>query len=397
MRISTAGMHESLLQRIMERTAALERTQNQLAAGKRILTPADDPSGAVRALDIDRALAENQQYARNIDAATNRLSLEEQTLANTTSLLQRVRDLIVQANNAPLGPNERAQIATEIESRIRELVDLANTRDATGEYLFGGYQTQSQPFALSGNTVSYKGDQGVRLIQTGPTQRIADSHSGFEVFMDIIEGNGTFVTAANPANAGSGMIDGGHVVDPNAWIRDTYTITFTSPTDWEVTDSNGNPVANGTYTSPGTIEFLGVQVTLSGEPAANDTFTIRPSAKQDMFTTLTQLIDTLRSPITTDAQRAQVATRLGTALAQMDRALDHVSSVRAEVGARLSSLDQAEDTRLDRELEMQRSLSELRDLDYSEAVTRLNLQLAGLEAAQASYARLSQLSLFDYL
>jgi flagellar hook-associated protein 3 FlgL len=100
MRISTAGMHEALLARLMERTVALERTQNQLASGKRILTPADDPSGAVRALDIDRALAESQQYARNIDAATNRLSLEEQTLANTTSLLQRVRDLIVQANNA---------------------------------------------------------------------------------------------------------------------------------------------------------------------------------------------------------------------------------------------------------------------------------------------------------
>jgi flagellar hook-associated protein 3 FlgL len=397
MRISTAGMHEALLARLMERTVALERTQNQLASGKRILTPADDPSGAVRALDIDRALAESQQYARNIDAATNRLSLEEQTLANTTSLLQRVRDLIVQANNAPLGQNEREQIATEIESRLRELMDLANTRDATGEYLFGGYQTQSQPFVLSGDTVSYKGDQGVRLIQTGPTQRVADSHSGFDVFMSIIEGNGTFVTAADPANTGSGMIDAGHVINPNAWIADTYTLTFTSPTDWEVTDSNGDPVANGTYSSPGTIEFLGVQVTLSGAPAANDTFTIRSSAKQDIFTTMSQLMDTLRSPIATDAQRAQVATRLGTALGQIDRALDHVSSVRAEVGARLSSLEQAEDTRLDRELEMQRSLSELRDLDYAEAVTRLNLQLAGLEAAQASYARLTQLSLFDYL
>jgi flagellar hook-associated protein 3 FlgL len=100
---------------------------------------------------------------------------------------------------------------------------------------------------------------------------------------------------------------------------------------------------------------------------------------------------------TTPADQAQFATEMGSALVHLDRALDHVSSIRAEVGARLSVLDQTEDTRLDNEVDLADSISALRDLDYAKAITQLNLQTVGLQAAQSSYARLAQISLFDYL
>ena len=88
---------------------------------------------------------------------------------------------------------------------------------------------------------------------------------------------------------------------------------------------------------------------------------------------------------------------MGSALVHLDRALDHLSSVRSEVGARLSVLDQTDDTRGDTEVDLKSSISQLRDLDYAAAITQLNLQSVGLQAAQASYARLAQISLFDYL
>jgi flagellar hook-associated protein 3 FlgL len=400
MRISTAGMHSSALRGILERNATLIKTQNQIASGKRIQSPADDPSGAVRALELDRSLAESQQFKRNADVATSRLNLEEQALADTTNLLQKVRDLTLQANNAPVDAVGRQAISTEIKARLQELMGIANRKDATGEYLFSGFSTLTQPFVLTATGVGYTGDQGVRALQTSPTQRIPDGHSGFETFIKVAEGNGTFVTGADGANTGSGSIDGGSVTNPAAWDPDTYTIRFDTATPYQVLDSTTpvpNVVTSGTYLAGGEITFNGVQVRISGTPAVNDEFTVAASGTEDMFTTLNQLVTTLNRAAVGEADKAQFNTEMGATLSQLDSALDHLNGVRADVGARLSLLDEAAENRADRELELGKSLSELRDLDYAEAITRLNVQLVGLQAAQASYSKLSQLSLFDYL
>src|SRR6185295_4301604 len=146
MRISTAGIHNSALTQMMSKSSALAKTQNQIASGTRILTPADDPIGAAQALELDRALAESEQHAKNITAATNRLSFEEQTLGDVTSLLQRIRDLTVEANNPTLDDSARKSIMSEVQVRFSDLVDIANRKDTNGEYLFAGFSTQTRPF-----------------------------------------------------------------------------------------------------------------------------------------------------------------------------------------------------------------------------------------------------------
>jgi flagellar hook-associated protein 3 FlgL len=396
-RISTAGMHSAALQGILERNAALVKTQNQIATGKRINSPADDPSGAVRALDIDRALAESQQFARNSDTATNRLSYEEQTLADMTSLLQGVRDLTVQAGNASVDAGSRKAIAEQVQARLDDLVAIANRKDANGEYLFAGYQTLTQPFSKSGTTVQYVGDQGVRFVQTSATSKIADGHSGYDVFVNVNQGNGTFVSGANATNTGSGVIKPGSVTDPSAWVKDTYTVHFTSATDYEVLDSGANVVTTGAYTAGGSIAFNGIEVSITGEPALNDQFSITPSTSEDMFATLQTLVTSLQRGNASPAERAQYDTQIAATLTQLDQALDHTSSIRSEVGTRLAVLEEAADSRDAQEVEMSKSLSELRDLDYAQAITQLNIQLAGLQAAQSSYSKIAQLSLFDYI
>lgn len=396
-RISTAGMHNLALAGILNRSTELARTQNQIATGKRINTPADDPAGSVRALDLDRALAESQQFERNSAAAKNRLTFEEQTLADMTNLLQRVRDLTVEGANATVDSTGRQAIATEIQGRLEELMGMANRKDAYGEFLFSGYKSLTQPFTKSGSTVQYAGDQGERLIQTSSTQRISDGHNGYDVFLSVAEGNGTFVTGANAANTGSGIIDSGSVTNPAAWVPGDYTLRFTSATNWDIVDSSNAVITSGAYTSGGTIAFNGAQFSVGGAPATGDTFSIDTSRTEDMFTTLQKLVTTLGRANVTAADRAQFGTEMGAALTQLDRALDHTSGVRAEIGARLSLLDEAADSRGEQEVEMKASLSELRDLDYAEAITRLNLQLTGLQAAQSSYTKMAQLSLFDYM
>lgn len=390
-------MHNVALQGILDRNAALVKTQNQIATGKRINTPADDPAGAVRALDIDRALAESAQFSRNSDAATNRLSYEEQTLSDITTLLQNVRDVTVQGANATVDAGSRNALAQQIQSRLDDLMAIANRKDANGEYLFSGYKTLTQPFSQGGSGVVYAGDQGVRLVQTSSTQSVADGHSGFEVFLNVAEGNGTFVTDANAANTGTGVIGAGSVTNPGAWVKDDYTLHFTSATDYEILDSSNAVVTTGTYTSGNAISFRGVQVSITGTPATNDQFSIDGSSTEDMFETLQGLVTTLKQSNVSPAERAQFDTQMGATLTQLDQALDHVSSVRSEVGSRLSALDETADSRSAQEVDLKSSLSDLRDLDYAQAITQLNLQLAGLQAAQSSYTKMAQLSLFDYL
>jgi flagellar hook-associated protein 3 FlgL len=403
MRISTPSFHNTSISSMLSQQALLSRTQNQIASGKRVQTPADDPVAAVHLLELDRALNELDQFDRNSAVAVNRLSLEEQALADAVTLLQRVRELAMQANSPTVDDASRRMIAKEIQGRLQDLIGLANQRDANGEFLFSGYATQTQPFNQHGPVVEYDGDQGSRTIQVSSTQHIADSHSGYEVFVAIPSGNGTFVTAASATNVGTGVISSGTVVDPAAWEARDYTLRFISPTTYQI--FYGDPlaptvVATGTYT-PTTentsIEFNGVQVTFSGEPETGDTFTISRSRTEDVFTTLNELVATLNSSTVTRAARAQFSSRMAGSLQQLQQTIDHLLTVRAEVGVRIAALETADATRADQKLELQRMQSELRDLDYAEAISRMHQQLVGLQAAQMSYLRISQMSLFDYL
>jgi flagellar hook-associated protein 3 FlgL len=216
--------------------------------------------------------------------------------------------------------------------------------------------------------------------------------------MNVPEGNGTFVTSAAATNTGTGVIAGGSLTSPAQWLADDYTLRFTSATgDYEILDSAAAVVTTGTYTANSTLSFNGANFNLTGMPAQNDTFAIARSRTEDLFTTLENLAATLESSTGTQAERAQFNTNMSRALQQLDRSGDHLLSVRAQVGTRLSTIEGAQESIADRKVELERITSQLRDLDYAEAISRMNQQLVGLQAAQASYSQISQLSLFDYL
>ncbi len=316
-----------------------------------------------------------------------------------TSLLQRIRDLTVEANNPTLDDGARKSILSEVQVRYNDLVDLANRKDTNGEYLFSGYATLTQPFVKSGTNVTYQGDAGTRVLQTGPSQRITDGHPGSAVFMNIPQGNGRFITGAAATNTGGATIDAGTVTNVATWgAGGTFTIHFTSPTDYEVLDSTNTQISTGTYSPNGTgITFNGVQVQIQGQAETDDQFTIAPAGSEDMFSALNKLITSLQRPSDSSAQNAQFATEMGQALKQIDNSLERISDVRSEVGARLAVLSDSADDQMDRQLDLKTQLSQIRDLDYADAITTLNIQLAGLQAAQQSYARISNLNLFNYL
>jgi flagellar hook-associated protein 3 FlgL len=311
--------------------------------------------------------------------------------------LLRVRELAVQGGNGALDRSARRILATEVRSSVDQLMQIANRRSPSGEYLFAGGSSSVEPFVRDSGVIRYTGDDQQRLVEVAPGQRIADALPGSEVFVQIPAGNASFALRSGTANAGTAVLGAGSLVDPTAWDGEPYRVLIMANGDWEARDAADALVASGPYGSGDAIEFKGVRITLTGSPIAGDQFFIEPSGTEDLFATFERLAAALEAPISDPTQRASSTNELNAALAQLGQGQERLSGARAVVGARLSAVDTAAATRSVLREDVAKSLSQLRDTDYAEALSRLNMQMADLQAAQQSVARLSRMSLFDYL
>ncbi len=220
MRVSTGMIFDLGVSAMNKQTASLLHLSQQVATGRRILTPADDPVAAARALEVQQAQDITTQYTTNQSNAKSALGLSDATLSSVGDLLTRVKELTIQGGNGTLTTSDRQSIAHELSANFDQLMGLANSTDGTGQYLYSGYQGSTIPFSGSVATgVSYVGDSGQRLLQVSASRQLGVSDSGSDIFQRIPNGNGFFSTGldATVANTGTGVIDGGSISDPAKW------------------------------------------------------------------------------------------------------------------------------------------------------------------------------------
>ncbi|MET0256910.1 MAG: flagellar hook-associated protein FlgL, partial [Luteibacter sp.] len=217
MRISTSWGAQQSVNQMLDRQYQLSQTQLALGNGKAIQSPSDNPAAAARAVDVSSASAQNDQYTRNIQSATTKLSTEEQALSSAGDILDRIRSITLEGVNGTQTDESRQSIATELRQTLKQLVALGNTKDGQGEYVFAGSRTTTQPFTIDGLSVSYGGDQSQRMVSAAAGLQVATGDSGDDVFMSIRGGNGTFVTSAAAANTGSAVVGATSVTDATAW------------------------------------------------------------------------------------------------------------------------------------------------------------------------------------
>jgi flagellar hook-associated protein 3 FlgL len=399
MRVSTSWIQQQSVGSMMDRQSDLSDISTQLSTGKRINHPSDDPVGAARALDLSHLTADAAQYQRYITSANARLGLEDQSLSNVSGVLGRVRTLLLQAANGTQTDDTRGDIAAEMVQLRQQLLGQANSKDGQGEYIFAGNRTGTQPFA-SQNGVSYMGDDGQRMVAAGPGLQVATGDPGSAVFADIPTGNGTFAISADAANTGSVVAGASSVSNPNAnpsaWDGGDYSIVFTAADAYEVRDNAGTVLDSGSYDAAvgGGIAFRGAQVAFSGTPDAGDKFSLGASAKQDVFATLDNLINTLRQP---NGGGADMQNSINEQFANLDQAIDNITRTRGMVGARMNALDQQSGLNDDLTLQYKSALSDVQDVDYYDAVSRFAAQTAALQAAQQTFTKMQGSKLFDYL
>lgn len=423
MRISSNTIFDSNVAALNQQQTRLLHTQQQIASGRRLLTASDDPVAATRALEISQADATNTQYASNRDSARHTLSLAESTLQAVTSLILDARDATIAAGNGSLDSSGRKAIATDMTAKLQELTGLANSTDGLGNYLFAGFQSRTKPFVDTTTGMGFFGDDGQNLVQVASNRQMATSDSGADVFMRIKNGNGTFLAQATAANTGTGVTSAGSVTD-SASLKagHSYKLTFSvgpdapggpNLTKYVVWDSTPPAAPPGTqvlpdpllpppvppavlgvpYVSGQAISFDGMQIDIKGAPANGDSFTVAPSANESVFKTISDLIAALNAPVV----GANLTNSLGHGLHQLDNALNNVLTTRATLGLRLNELDALQIAGENMGLQFKQTLSKLQDTDYNKAISDLTQQNMSLQAAQKSFVKATDLSLFNYI
>lgn len=403
MRISTNTLYESGLARMTESQASLLKTQQQVATGKRILTPADDPVGAARVLNLTQGQELNAQYAVNRQNARNALSLEESVLQKATTLIQDVKTLVIQAGNPTYDAAQLKYIAIDLQTHLEELESIANTRDGMGNYLFSGYQLNTKPYTLGAEGAQFNGDQGRTMMQVDSARQMAIGDSGDQIF-DNIPSSGTVVSAvANGPGTVSrvSVIDAQQLPPPPAHEYDIEIYDNGGVLNYRVFDITADPgktaplLEDEPYASPQTISFHGMQITSTG--ATNGSaMTVRPSEKQSLFTTLQDVITLLQTQ-GSGVGNANLTHGLGIANGNFDKALDNVLSVRASIGSRLKELDNLDEAGEVKNEHYEAQISDIEDVDYNRALSDLAKNQIILEAAQKSFAKITGLSLFNLL
>lgn len=297
MRISTSMVYDRGLGGMQQQWSGLLQTQQQLATGRRVLTPADDPVASARAIEVGQSRSVNERFLVNIGAADDAMALMEGHLQGAGDILHYVRERAVQAGNATLSAVDLKDMATDVKAQFEALMAIGNAKDGVGDYLFSGYRSQTQPFTGDVNATTYHGDAGERSIQVAAARVMPVGLPGDTLFTNALDALGELARGLeNPA-----AVPGG------------------------------------------------------------------------------------------------IAAVVSTALGKLDVGQDDLLRARAQIGSQMTETATLRNIGSDREIQYASTLSDLQDLDFAEAISRLTRQQSSLEAAQQSFMRLSGLSLFKYL
>ena len=410
MRISTLQAFNNGVTGIQRNYANATRTQEQISTGNRILTPADDPVASVRLLQLEQQQNVLGQYNSNLTAAKNSLTQEEVTLNSVNTVLQRVRELAVQAGNGALDPQDRKAIAAELGEREDELLSLMNTRNARGEYLFSGFQGKTPPFVLENGDYVYKGDEGQRKLQIASSLDIPISDNGKSIFQAVTNAGRLSTTPAGEYSAiklSAPLIDDEVAFAAFDFPADRIEVRFSDPTEpkkyeiYAIDGTGGTSVLDEGWLddddeSSDKIVFEGMTIHVDGVPTGAETFTIKRNGleKQGILDTIAGLRSALENPA---ADNTGVRDAVAVALTNLDHGMVSVDQARGNIGARLNVIETTQTDNEDVALVNKGVQAELRELDYAEALSRLSMQTVVLEAAQQSYVKIAGLSLFNVM
>ncbi len=212
MRISTNTLYQTAITKISTIQAEQSKLQQQIASEKRVLTPSDDPIAASRALSISSSQSQNAQFAKNRQIANTSLTGLDVSLGSITELLVTSRTTLV-GNAGTLSANEKSILSTNLKASLQTLIGFANTKDATGNYMYAGYQSDTVPFTATATGATYNGDSNQQQLQVDSQRKMVVNVPGDSVFQaggnDVFSIYSDLITILdNPASTDTDVTNG---------------------------------------------------------------------------------------------------------------------------------------------------------------------------------------------
>lgn len=402
MRVSTAQFYSQSALQMSNKTSDVNEQMAYLSSGKRVLTAKDDAVAFGTLGGYKDSLANIEKYNRNINQAENHNSLQEVLFSDAQLILDRIKQDMLQANNGRMSSEDLQSIATQVRNNFNQLLDIANSQNESGDYIFSGYQTEQKPFSQQiDNSVTYNGDLGVRELQVAKNIQVATSQSGEEAFNKVANAIGDF-SATYTTNTSGVAVEKANVTNRSTYngsaIPHDYTFTFNpSATDLVVTDSGGATVfTTNAYVAGQAISFDGVDVTLSGKPLPGDTFTISEQENISVFSTINAAIAWMeKGSVSTNQEQHTVD--YNSILNQLNSAMTHISSRQVDSGIRLQVLENQRDRHLDSQLYLASGAARIEDLDFAKAISEFEQSKIALQASQQAFTKIQNLTLFNYI
>lgn len=401
MRISTSQMFTQNTNNILQKQTETSKLLEQLSSGKKVNTSGDDPVAALGIDNINQQQALVDQFLKNIDYAKNHLGIAESKLGSAEELVTGLREQILRGVNGGLSPTERQMIAEEMRGSLEELLNIANTKDESGNYLFAGYKTDSMPFAFdnAGNMV-YSGDSGVRDAMISRGISMGTNIPGDMAFMKVPNALGDYAVNYLSTQTGEFKVESAAITNPATHVEDTYTFNFidngAGGVNLEVRDSGAALVTTvNNFDASTPVSFNGIEVKIDGTPAAGDSFSMAPQAEVNIFETINKAIALIED----DARINSPAgiSELAQLLNNTDSGLNQLSTARSVAGNSLKSLESYAGRHAEEQVVNTSALSLLEDLDYASAITEFEKQQLALNAVSNVFSRVGSVSLFDYL
>lgn len=398
MRISTVTIFSQSVSSMHQQQSGFIKVGQQIASGRRVVTPSDDPQAASQAVNVSQSKAMTEQYREARVASRNSLAQAESVLNSVATAITSAKTLLVQGINGALSDPDRESVAGELKGIRETILGQANATDGNGVYLFGGYRDGSQPFVENADgRIDYVGDTNVRQQRIDSSRLMEVSENGHNIFMSVHSSAG-YLARANDANTGSLVFRGPQIIDSDdADFGNAFTITFSDNAGQMEYSINGGPAQS--YQPDQPIQFGGLSLSLEGTPADGDSLEVAPAGQMnpDLLAALDNAIAVLSQPGNTPEEKARLSNTLSTVMRELDNGLDNVLTVRASMGARLNELDTVDSVGDQRLLNYEQTLSDLVDLDYVEAIADYTRRQIGLQAAQRTFVDLSGLSLFNFM
>lgn len=378
----------------------------QASKEKILVNPSDDVvlSNQINFLEDNKSNIET--FSQNNVMALSRTNMLENSAKSMVNVADRIKQLLIEANNDLKTDEDRKKIAQELGGLRDELLKISSRQDGSNNFLFSGSNTGQIPYIFQNGEYVYCGSQDNGKINIGPCVDAVYNQSGYKIFDHFLSGNGNFTTTATATNTGSATTSAGCVTNQSAYVSDTYTITFVTNSAgnlaYQVTGTNSGQVIPPppatipgdapNYIPDGTITFNGNSLSISGAPNAGDTFQVQPSTPDNVFDSINDVINNLNSPIGQDAaKRAQFHQSLTQSTAVFSDVFNRFVGFQSEIGLRTQMITNQGVSNKAMHDQYEITIEALSDVDLVKIETEIKRQKMFMEVTQSAYMQIESI------